>query len=222
MRRGSGRRGGGAGRAAARRAAHRRRRASARSRPRSRTCSSTGWPYHERPLEDLARRPSCVDGPSRAGSRGRASARCGLTLDDAVVARASRRATASPSSGRAQDGRRGRRPGPAGGQTARRCRPRPATPGRTTSTSSASRRPVGPAKVIYPDIPDNFRTRLDFQWPIYTFGRVDALERAAQAEAGASGLDLEAGQQRPEARDHARVLGDRHRHARRCAWSTSR
>jgi outer membrane protein TolC len=49
---------------------------------------------------------------------------------------------------------------------------------------------IGPAKVIYPDIPDNFRTRLDFQWPIYTFGRLDALERAAQAEAGASGFDV--------------------------------
>ena len=49
---------------------------------------------------------------------------------------------------------------------------------------------VGPSKVIYPDIPDNYRTRLDFQWPIYTFGRFDALERAAQAEAGASGFDV--------------------------------
>jgi outer membrane protein len=46
--------------------------------------------------------------------------------------------------------------------------------------------------VVYPDIPDNFRTRLDFQWPIYTFGRLDALERAARAEARASGLDLSA------------------------------
>ena len=49
---------------------------------------------------------------------------------------------------------------------------------------------IGPAKVIYPDIPDNHRTRVDFQWPIYTFGRFDALERAAQAEAGASGFDV--------------------------------
>lgn len=46
--------------------------------------------------------------------------------------------------------------------------------------------------VVYPDIPDNFRTRLDIQWPIYTFGRLDALERAARAEAQASGLDLSA------------------------------
>jgi outer membrane protein TolC len=46
--------------------------------------------------------------------------------------------------------------------------------------------------VVYPDIPDNYRTRLDLQWPIYTFGRADALERAARAEADATGLDLAA------------------------------
>ena len=45
-------------------------------------------------------------------------------------------------------------------------------------------------RVIYPDIPDNYRTRLDLQWPIYTGGRVDALERAARAEAAASSGDL--------------------------------
>jgi outer membrane protein TolC len=44
--------------------------------------------------------------------------------------------------------------------------------------------------VIYPDVPDNYRTRLDLQWPIYTFGRLDALERAARAEASASTDDL--------------------------------
>ena len=47
-------------------------------------------------------------------------------------------------------------------------------------------------RVIYPDIPDNYRTRLDLQWPIYTAGRLDALERAAQAEAAASQDDLAA------------------------------
>ncbi len=49
---------------------------------------------------------------------------------------------------------------------------------------------TGP-RVIYPDIPDNYRTRLDLQWPVYTSGRSDALERAAQAEALATGADLE-------------------------------
>jgi outer membrane protein len=47
-------------------------------------------------------------------------------------------------------------------------------------------------QVVYPDIPDNYRTRLDLQWPIYTGGRADILERAARAERGAIGKDLEA------------------------------
>jgi outer membrane protein TolC len=45
--------------------------------------------------------------------------------------------------------------------------------------------PGGAPRVLYPDVPDNYRTRLDLQWPIYTAGRLDALERAARAEAAA-------------------------------------
>ncbi len=45
--------------------------------------------------------------------------------------------------------------------------------------------PGGVPRVLYPDVPDNYRTRLDLQWPIYSGGRVDALERAARAEAAA-------------------------------------
>jgi len=41
-------------------------------------------------------------------------------------------------------------------------------------------------RVIYPDIPDNYRSRLDLQWPIYTGGRLDAIERAARIDATAS------------------------------------
>lgn len=52
--------------------------------------------------------------------------------------------------------------------------------------------PGQPLRVIYPDVPDNVRTRLDLQWPIYTFGRTDALERAADAESRAAGLDVQA------------------------------
>ncbi len=51
--------------------------------------------------------------------------------------------------------------------------------------------PLRPSQVVYPDIPDNFRTRLDLRWPIYSSGRVDALERAAQAEKNAVGEELE-------------------------------
>ncbi|MEO7134671.1 MAG: TolC family protein [Vicinamibacterales bacterium] len=45
--------------------------------------------------------------------------------------------------------------------------------------------------VVYPDIPDNVTSRLSFQWPIYTAGRIDALERAAIAEADAAGADID-------------------------------
>ena len=45
--------------------------------------------------------------------------------------------------------------------------------------------PTGVPRVLYPDVPDNYHTRLDLQWPIYTGGRTDALERAARAEAAA-------------------------------------
>jgi outer membrane protein len=50
--------------------------------------------------------------------------------------------------------------------------------------------PNGQFDVIYPDIPDNYFTRAAFQWPIYTAGRLDALERAAEAEARAVNAEL--------------------------------
>ena len=59
-------------------------------------------------------------------------------------------------------------------------------------TEFAIATPGAPSRVIYPDIPDNYRTRLDVQWPIYTAGRLDALERAAHAERSATGEDLAA------------------------------
>jgi len=52
--------------------------------------------------------------------------------------------------------------------------------------------PTGDFDVIYPDVPDNFRARLDLAWPIYTSGRTDALERAAKAEAAAAGGERDA------------------------------
>ena len=54
------------------------------------------------------------------------------------------------------------------------------------------RQPGEGLQVLYPDVPDNYRARLDLQWPIYTAGRTDALARAAQAEAAAAGEDLAA------------------------------
>jgi multidrug efflux system outer membrane protein len=50
--------------------------------------------------------------------------------------------------------------------------------------------PGGPTQIIYPDLPDNWRTRLDLQWPIYTSGRTSALERAARADQTAAGHDV--------------------------------
>lgn len=50
--------------------------------------------------------------------------------------------------------------------------------------------PNQPPRLLYPDVPDNYRARLDLQWPVYTAGRTDALERAARAEREAAGLDV--------------------------------
>ncbi|HEV8347398.1 MAG TPA: TolC family protein [Vicinamibacterales bacterium] len=47
-------------------------------------------------------------------------------------------------------------------------------------------------QIIYPDVPNNYRTRLDLQWPIYTGGRLDAIERAARIEATASDDEIAA------------------------------
>jgi outer membrane protein TolC len=50
----------------------------------------------------------------------------------------------------------------------------------------------GSNQLIYPDIPNNVRSRLDLQWPIYTGGRISALTRAAAAETSAIAQDREA------------------------------
>lgn len=50
--------------------------------------------------------------------------------------------------------------------------------------------PNGNRLVVYPDLPNNVVTRVGFQWPIFTAGRADALERAAQAEAAAIGEEI--------------------------------
>ena len=52
--------------------------------------------------------------------------------------------------------------------------------------------PGQPLRLIYPDLPDNVRSRLDLQWPIYTGGRTAALEAAARAEKNAVAADLDA------------------------------
>lgn len=47
-----------------------------------------------------------------------------------------------------------------------------------------------PKAIIYPDVPDNWRARLDMMWPVYTSGRVSGLEDAAEADLGAAGRDV--------------------------------
>jgi outer membrane protein TolC len=49
--------------------------------------------------------------------------------------------------------------------------------------------PDGQLRVIYPDVPDNLRARLDVQWPVYTGGRQEAVARAARIEASALAID---------------------------------
>jgi outer membrane protein TolC len=51
--------------------------------------------------------------------------------------------------------------------------------------------PDGRLRIIYPDIPDNYFARSSFQWPIFTFGRTDMLERAAEAEARAVAAEID-------------------------------
>ncbi|HYE85754.1 MAG TPA: TolC family protein [Vicinamibacterales bacterium] len=58
-------------------------------------------------------------------------------------------------------------------------------------TEFAVPQPNGSRLVVYPDIPDNLLSRVSFQWPIFTSGRTDALERAAAAEAAAVGSEIE-------------------------------
>jgi outer membrane protein TolC len=52
--------------------------------------------------------------------------------------------------------------------------------------------PTGVPRLLYPDVPNNYQTRLGLQWPIYTGGRTDALERAARADAAAAASDVAA------------------------------
>ncbi len=48
---------------------------------------------------------------------------------------------------------------------------------------------TGPIQPIYPDLPDNYRSRLDLQYPLYNSGRFTALEQAARSESAAADAD---------------------------------
>lgn len=49
--------------------------------------------------------------------------------------------------------------------------------------------PDGRLRVIFPDVPSNYQTRMDAQWPLFTSGRVQALERSATADVAATQFD---------------------------------
>jgi outer membrane protein len=57
-------------------------------------------------------------------------------------------------------------------------------------TPFAIPQPGGRTLVVYPDVPDNFRSRFDLVWPVFTAGRTDALERASAAESKAAEQDI--------------------------------
>ena len=54
--------------------------------------------------------------------------------------------------------------------------------------------PAGGLRVLYPDVPGNYGTRLGLRWPVYTGGRAEALLRAAKATAGATAEEVRVAQ----------------------------
>ena len=72
-----------------------------------------------------------------------------------------------------------------------RCLSSPCRPG-YTRTNHVDEFGIPGGRLIYPDIPDNVRSRVDLQWPIYTGGRTSALTRAAAAETSAIAQDRDA------------------------------
>ena len=52
--------------------------------------------------------------------------------------------------------------------------------------------PNNQLRVIYPDVPDNYRARLDVAWPVYTGGRFESLAEAARRESTATTGDIDA------------------------------
>jgi outer membrane protein TolC len=73
-------------------------------------------------------------------------------------------------------------------------RPQVALEGGYTRTSNVQEfgflTPEGRLNVIFPNIPDNVRSRVDLEWLVYSGGRVQALARAARSDLQATGEDL--------------------------------
>ncbi len=71
--------------------------------------------------------------------------------------------------------------------------------------------PGGAPSVLYPDVPDNYRTRLDLQWPIYNGGRTRRARARRTGRGVGVGRRRGGGEGRSAPRSRARVLGTRHR-----------
>ncbi|MEP6593119.1 MAG: TolC family protein [Acidobacteriota bacterium] len=128
--------------------------------------------------------------PSPAAAQDVAAATGGMTLDEVVA-----RGVASSQRLLELDARQeGAEAAVAGRRAA--TRPMVALAGGYTRTNHVDEFgitvPGLPPRIIYPDIPDNAHARLDLQWPLYTGGRAEALERAARGERKAAGYDLAA------------------------------
>lgn len=52
--------------------------------------------------------------------------------------------------------------------------------------------PGGAFRILYPDVPDNYRSRLDVHWPLYSGGRTGALAASARSELAAVADEREA------------------------------
>jgi outer membrane protein TolC len=132
-----------------------------------------------------ARTPAEAAPPGQAGTAGPAEIR--LTLDDAMA----RAVAASHRIGEGQ----ARQEAAAAAVDGRAAATMPVVSVMAGYTRTNHIVPFGlpperPTAIIYPDIPDNWRTRLDMQWPVYTFGRFESMERAARSEAAAVEKDV--------------------------------
>lgn len=113
-----------------------------------------------------------------------------LTLDDAVA----RALKESPRVAEMQAREDGARAAAAGAEAS--ARPQLALQAGYTRTNHVDvfgiPQPDGGLRVVFPDIPDNFRTRFDASWLLYSGGRLESLTQAARAEADAAARDLAA------------------------------
>ena len=75
--------------------------------------------------------------------------------------------------------------------------------------------PLQPFNPLYPDVPDNYRARVDLQWPIYTAGRGSRRSRVRQVRNARRRIRRGDGAPRRQTRSGAGVLGPDHRLADR-------